>query len=96
VVTQEFDPAAARMLRAFARRPGDSLDAGQVVESLVAEGDPIGTELSRNARRASEMLEQLRDNGLLEPIADPTAPSIARYRLSRLGRSRVERSDAKD
>ena len=96
----EFDPAAVRMLEAFAKvqrgEAGGGIDPDDLIRSLVVDGDPVGSELSRDPRRVSEMLTQLVANGLLEPVTDVRAPSISRYRLTSLGRSRLERSDERD
>jgi hypothetical protein len=95
----EFDPAAVRMLEAFAKvrhGEGGGADPDDLIRSLVVDGDPVGSELSRDPRRVSEMLTQLVANGLLEPVTDVRAPSISRYRLTSLGRSRLERSDERD
>jgi hypothetical protein len=91
----EFDPAAARMLATFGRLThGDrAVGADDVIGALVAKDDPIGRELSSDPRRVRTVLEQLRSNGLLEPEA---AASPERYRLTALGRTRVERSDRED
>jgi hypothetical protein len=93
----ELDPAAVRMLEAFAKvQSSDAADPDDLIRSLVGDGDPVGSELSRDPRRVSEMLTQLVANGLLEPVTDVRAPSIKRYRLTSLGRSRLERSDERD
>jgi DNA-binding MarR family transcriptional regulator len=95
----EFDPAAVRLLHAFSRHQGatgDAIGPDDLIRSLVVDGDPVGSELSRDPRRVSEMLTQLVANGLLEPVTDVRAPSIKRYRLTSLGRSRLERSDERD
>jgi DNA-binding IclR family transcriptional regulator len=89
----EFDPAAARMLAMFGRlaHGEGAVGADEVIGALVAEDDPIGQELSRDPKRASRVLEQLRSNGLLA-----SASSSERYRLTTLGRARVERRDRED
>lgn len=95
----EFDPAAVRMLEAFAkvqRGEAGGIDPDDLIRSLLADGDPVGSELSRDPRRVSQMLTQLVANGLLEPVTDVRAPSISRYRLTSLGRSRLERPDERD
>jgi DNA-binding MarR family transcriptional regulator len=92
----EFDPAAVRLLHAFSRHQsasGDAIDPDDLIRSLVTDGDPVGSELSRDPKRASEMLTQLSTNGLLERVTDANAPSAVRYRLTSLGRSRLQRSD---
>jgi hypothetical protein len=90
----EFDPAAARMLATFGRLGhGDgAVGADEVIGALVAQDDPIGSELSRDPQRVRTILEQLRSNGLLAP--DPSTPE--RFRLTALGRARVERPDRED
>jgi hypothetical protein len=90
----EFDPAAARMLAMFGRlaRGEGAVGVDEVIGALVAEEDPIGQELSRDPNRARTVLEQLRSNGLLTSDAS----SSERYRLTTLGRARVQRPDRED
>jgi hypothetical protein len=90
----EFDPAAARMLAMFGRLAHGEGTVGvdEVIGALVAEDDPLGPALSGDPRRVRTVLEQLRSNGLLAPDAS----SSERYRLTSLGRTRVERRDRED
>jgi DNA-binding MarR family transcriptional regulator len=96
-VTPEFDPAAARVLRALGRLPGaregEPFDADEAIRRLAADGDPLGHELAGDERRATMTFRQLAENGLLERLDDPIAPTAHRYRLTALGRSRLGRTD---
>jgi len=96
-VTPEFDPAAVRVLRALGRVPGardgEPFDADEAIRRLASDGDPLGDELARDERRARTTFRQLAENGLLERLDDPRAPTALRYRLTALGRSRLGRTD---